>query len=255
MTTANDIYSWLNCLAPVDTQEGFDNAGFLFGDREKPVTRVLMALDATSEVIDEAEEKAAQLIFTHHPLIFGAVKSILPEDTTGRKLLSLAKKDLCVISMHTNLDKAEGGVNDILIRTLGCERTEDFPAVPFMRIGYLPEEIPMKQFLYQTKKALNSNGLRYYDACRPVKKIACVGGQGGDWLYDAYKAACDTYVTADIKYHLFLDAKELGINLIDADHFCTENPVMQVLQKRLQQAFPAVEFILSERHHQTAEFI
>ena len=255
MTKANDIYSWLNSFAPVETQESFDNAGFLFGDREKPVTKVLMALDATSEVIDEAEEKGAEMIVTHHPLIFGSLKNVLPENTTGRKLLSLAKKDLCVVSMHTNLDKAEGGVNDSLINALGCEKAEAFPAVPFMRIGYLVEELPMKEFLLHTKKALNSNGLRYYDAGRPVKKIACIGGQGGDWLYDAHNAACDTFVTADVKYHLFLDAKELGINLIDADHFCTENPVMQDMKNRLQEAFPAVEFILSERHHQTAEFI
>lgn len=290
MTTCKEIYTSLNEFAPVETQEGFDNAGFLFGDIHTEVRRALLALDVTSGVIAEAEEKKAQLIISHHPLIFGSCRNVLAEDPTGKKLLALAKKDLCVISMHTNLDKAEGGVNDVLIRLLGIDdpespdpEDEDFvsaasekdgaselslrsglsgnsaalrvPGDPFMRAGFLPAALPLDDYLKFVKSRLNANGLRYYDAGRPVYKIACTGGAGGSGLRTAFDFGCDTYITADLKYSAFLEAKELGINLIDAGHFCTENPVIYELKSLLGDRFPQTDFIISERHCQTAQFI
>ncbi|MDO5444479.1 MAG: Nif3-like dinuclear metal center hexameric protein [Eubacteriales bacterium] len=273
MTTCKEIYDYLNEFAPVETQEGFDNAGFLFGDIHAEVQRVLLALDATSEVIAEAVEKKAQLIVTHHPLIFGSFKNVLSEDPTGKKLIELAKKEICVLSMHTNLDKAEGGVNDVLIRLLGVEKSADdiddyenteafasgactrVPGDPIMRAGTLKEEIALVDYLKYVKSRLNSNGLRYYDAGRPVHKIACIGGAGGDGIRTAFEFGCDTYISADLKYSAFLEAKELGINLIDADHFCTENPVVYELKSLLGDRFPHTEFMISDRHCQTAQFV
>lgn len=272
MITCKDIFNFLNEFAPVETQEEFDNAGFLFGDIHAEVRRALLALDVTSEVIAEAVEKKTQLIITHHPLIFGSCKNVLAGDPTGKKLIELAKKDLRVISMHTNLDKAEGGVNDILIRLLGAEDPEsadpmeDFavlassaamrvPGDPIMRAGFLPAELPLEEYLKFVKSRLNVNGLRYYDAGRPVHKIACTGGAGGSGLQTAVNFGCDTYITADLKYSAFLEAKELSINLIDADHFCTENPVIYELKSLLMDRFPQTEFIISERHCQIAKFI
>ena len=274
MTTCKEIYDYLNSFAPVETQEGFDNAGFLFGDIHAEVRKVLLALDATSEVIAEAAEKKVQMIVTHHPLIFGSFKNVLADDPTGKKLMELAKKNLCVISMHTNLDKADGGVNDVLIRLLSADfsdlrgiqepESEDgidsrdllrVPGNEIMRAAVLAEECPLEVYLKYVKSRLNSNGLRYYDAGRPVHKIACIGGAGGDGIRAAFDFGCDTYITADLKYSAFLEAKELGINLIDADHFCTENPIMYELKSLLGDRFPETDFIISEKHRQTAQFI
>ena len=254
MTTANEIFLCLQRLAPVETQESYDNAGFLFGSREMPVERVLLALDVTDAVIEEAAVKHVQLIVTHHPLIFGKFQHVFPEDPTGRHVIALAKKDLCVISMHTNLDKAEGGVNDALVDLFAPDRIERTERSPYLRIGIYDRAVPLEEFLQRAKDALKTNGLRYTASEKPVKKFAVLGGAGDGELAEAYALGCDTFLTADIHYHAFLNAKELGMNLIDGDHFCTENPVMAVLKERLEKQFPEVHFELSAVHAQTVQF-
>jgi putative NIF3 family GTP cyclohydrolase 1 type 2 len=151
-------------------------------------------------------------------------------------------------------DLAQGGVNDVLIRLLGAEPEQALDAVGCGRVGELPVEMLLSDFLACCKDRLQAKGLRYVDGGRPVRRIAVMGGSGGDAFRDALEKGCDTYVTADVKYHDFLDAAELGLNLIDADHFCTENPVIPVLNDRLQAAFPDVQFTVSKAHHQAISF-
>lgn len=255
MTTCKEIFQFINSFAPIETQEHFDNAGFLFGEIETNVSKVLLSLDVTSEVIEEAYEKNAQLIISHHPLIFGGLYHVFPKDPTGKKLIALAKHNICVLSMHTNLDKAVGGVNDALIRRLADDVCTDGSCPdPYLRIGLLKKEQEMMDYLTCVKESLHTNGIRYHNSGRCVYKIACSGGAGGDGLQAAAQLGCDTFISSDIKYSVFLDAKELEINLIDADHFCTENPVMFELERVLSAAFPSVDFKISERHHQTACF-
>lgn len=255
MTLINDVYSYLCELAPLEMQMGFDNAGFQIGRGGNEVHRVLMALDVTDAVVREAEELGAELIISHHPLIFTPVKNITDCDAEHRRLLELAAKNIAVISMHTNLDIAEGGVNDVLIRALGAEPECALDADGCGRVGTLPEEKDMEGFLTECKTVLRVKGLRYYSAGRPVHRLAVMGGSGGDCVDDAYAKGCDTYVTADIKYHQFLHAAELGINLIDADHFCTEDLVMYSLRDKLAARFPETEFTVSAVHHQIIDFI
>ncbi|MCI7511818.1 MAG: Nif3-like dinuclear metal center hexameric protein, partial [Firmicutes bacterium] len=175
----------------------------------------------------------------------------------------LIKNDISAICMHTNLDIAQGGVNDALMSALGgcvsgflepCGIDADGTPIGCGRIGELTESIDFQSFLRTCKEALHVNGLRYHDAGRPVKKLAVMGGSGGDCIALAESLGCDTYVTADIKYNGFLDAKELGLNLIDADHFCTENVVIPVLQEKLSAKFEDVDFSISSVHCQTAQF-
>ena len=156
--------------------------------------------------------------------------------------------------MHTNLDIALGGVNDVLISALGATAERGLDEENCGRIGTLPEPVSMEEFLIRCKETLKTKGLRYYNAGRPVQKLAVMGGAGGDSVERAFDLGCDTYVTADIKYHQFLLAAELGLNLIDADHFCTENPVMAALQGLLKNTFPEVDFALSETHGQVVDF-
>ena len=171
-----------------------------------------------------------------------------------RRVMKLVKNNISLVSMHTNLDIADGGVNDVLLSLLGADLISALDEDGCGRIGQLREPTDMAHFLPFCKAALRTNGLRYYDAGRPVERLAVMGGAGGSSLERAYELGCDTYLTSDIKYDQFLTARELGINLIDGDHFCTENPVIYALHERLSLAFPCIELRVSQRHDQTAQF-
>lgn len=241
-----EIYDYLKEIAPLELQEDWDNAGFLFGSREEDLNGAILALDATSDVIEEAHEKKCNLIITHHPLIFGSISDVLQEDVTGRKLLLLGKYGINVISMHTNLDKTL--VNEVLIKKLGVLTYE--PGLDYMRVGYLEEPAVISDYLNFLKESLNNDGLRYYSCGKPVYKVAGIGGAGAEGLTDAFKCGCDTFVTADVKHHEWIAAKELGINLIDADHFNTENPVIPELHELLSRKYPSEKIFISEKNSQ-----
>ena len=254
MITVRNIYDNLCELAPVETQMGFDNAGFLLGHIDAPVKKVILALDITEEVIDEAINLGAALIVSHHPLIFTPLKS-LTDCGSGKKALRMAENHIAAICMHTNLDIAQGGVNDVLIKLLGAEALEALDEENCGRIGELKEKMSLESFLQMSKAALKCKGIRYFNAGRDVKRIAVMGGSGADDIETAFNKGCDTYLTADIKYHQFQLAQDLGMNLIDADHFYTENPIIYELQDRLSGAFPETEFIVSAKHKALIDFI
>lgn len=254
MTSINEIYNYLCNLAPLELQMGFDNSGFQIGRLNKNVERVVLALDVTDDVVEEAAELGAGLIISHHPLIFSAIKSINGMDPEGARLIKIIENGISVVSMHTNLDIADGGVNDVLIAMLGAKAECGLDKENCGRVGRLEKPMAFESFLLHCKNVLNTNGIRYYYAGKTVNKLAVMGGAGGDAIEDAYALGCDTYLTSDIKYHQFLIAKELGINLIDADHFCTENPIIPVLRDILAKAFPETEFIVSKKHKQIISF-
>ena len=256
MATVKDITETLGRLAPPELKMDFDNVGLLVGRPDAEVTKVLVALDITDEVIDEAAGLGAELIAAHHPLFFEGPKSIVDTDPSGRKIIALLTRGIAAVCMHTNLDAAQGGVNDVLAGTLGAavvgvlnEETR------IGRVAELSEETTFPAFLKSTCAALRSRGLRYHDAGRPVRRIGVSGGSGGDDIPTAFGKGCDTYVTADIKYHQFLLARELGLNLVDADHFCTENVIVPVLAETISKKFgDHVQVFVSRVHGQTARF-
>lgn len=254
MNSVKEIFDKLCEIAPLELQLEYDNSGFLLGRADAPVRRALLSLDVTAEVVREAIERGAQLIVSHHPVIWEEIKSLTDLRPGNEKLLRLIENGIAVISMHTNLDMAEGGVNDILIELLGAANEGPFDDEGCGRKGSLGAPMPMSAFLALCRERLGSDGLRFYDAGRPVEHIAVLGGSGGSNFIGAWRAGCDTFVTADVKYSVFLQARELGVNLIDGDHFCTENPVIPALAERLRKAFPETEFIVSDRHDQTVRF-
>lgn len=254
MPNVNNIFEHLASIAPVDKALGFDNVGLLVGRRDREVSRVLTALDITDEVIQEAIALNAELIVSHHPVFF-ELKGVTDREWTQERALTLAENRIAAICMHTNLDAAVGGVNDALMEALGATVTgllEEDSAIG--RVGILTEEMTMEAFLPHVKTSLRVNGLRYHDAGRPVRRLGVCGGSGGSDIALAAALGCDTYVTADIKYDQFLEAKHLGLNLIDADHFCTENVVVPKLQRWLREKFPELEVFVSQVHGQTAQF-
>ena len=261
MTTVNDVLLAMERLAPTERKMDFDNVGLMAGRREKPVRKVLAALDVTDDVIDEAGDISADLIVTHHPLIFHPVKSVTDDDPTGRHLLRLLERGIAVISMHTNLDAADRGVNDALARAVGlrniellCVEGTDDSGIEYCcgRMGETDAPVTLREFLSSVQNALQADGLRYCDAGVPVSRVAVVGGSGGSYLKTALEAGCDTLVTADVKYDVFLTARESGMNLVDADHFCTENTVIPVVADYLSAQFPDISVQISRRHGQTA---
>ena len=251
--TVQQILDYVNSLAPAGMKYDWDNVGLLCGRREQPVKKILVALDPFLSVCQEAVELGADLIVTHHPLIFRAPKSITTDDTVGQSILLLASHGISAINAHTNLDCAPGGVNDVLAETLGLTAAEvlnpmgtDEEGRPYglLRSGLVDEQ-PLEEFLAVVKSRLGAPVLRYVNGNRPVHKVAVGGGACADGYLEALDAGCDTLVTADIKYNQFWDAHDLGLNLIDAGHFYTENPVCAVLAKKLQKQFPQVQVLLS----------
>lgn len=250
MVQVRDIYAYMDTLAPFATQMDFDNAGLLVGDRDAEVRRVLLALDATVEVVNEARRKGCQLLLTHHPLIFHPLKSLCPGDPTQETVAALVRKNIALICAHTNLDLAQGGVNDALMDRLGAEVTgglEPAGELWMGRVGKLPEPMEPKAFAQHVKKALRTSSVRAVLGDRPVKQIAVCGGAGSDMLDLAVRAGADAYISADAKHHEFLAAKALGLTFLDAGHFATEHPVLFPLRQRLQDAFAqkGVEVLIS----------
>lgn len=246
MVIINDIYAFLNEIAPVRYQMDFDNAGFLVGDGGTALRNALLALDITDAVIAEAIELRAQLIVSHHPLIFTPLRHATTDDLAGRKVLTMARHGISAICMHTNLDAADGGVNDALAEKLGLLQTEYLTDEKIGRVGTLKCQIPLVEFTRFVVKSLGCNGLRYTDCGRPVHRVAVGGGACGEYIAQAIALGCDTFVTSDLRYHDFLDTKEL--NLIDAGHFPTEQVIIPELCRRLQAAFSAVSVSTSISH-------
>ena len=244
MRTIGEILSYLAKLAPLETKLDFDNVGLLAGDPEWEVSTVLLSLDITSQVIREASALSAGLVISHHPLFF-SLNSATPDNAGGKHTLELLTRRIGAICMHTNLDAANGGVNDALAKSLGLLDTQAFEPENIGRIGHLRKPMTLNAFLPVICSALRCEGLRYTEGENPVFQVAVGGGSCGSMLEDAAASGADTFVTADIKHDVFLRAAELGINLIDAGHFHTENVVIPVLAEYLSVGFPELTVRIS----------
>ena len=262
MTTVADILQYIETLAPGYMKESWDNIGLLCGRRNAPVKKILVALDPFEGVCKEAADWGADLIVTHHPLIFQAPKAITDDTSIGRAIMALCAAGISAINAHTNLDCTPGGVNDVLAETLGLQQiqviapagvNEDGLSYGLLRSGSVAEQ-PLETFLETVKTQLGCKGLRYVSSGKPVGKIAVGGGSCAGAMLDAIAAGCDTFVTADVRYNQFWDAQDLGLNLIDAGHFQTENPVIPVLAAKIAVAFPDVEVKISGTHADCMKF-
>lgn len=262
MATVNDILTLIQQLAPPHMAEDWDNVGLLLGRRHAPVTKILVALDPFYTVCREAADWGAELIVTHHPLIFHPTKALTDDTAVGESILFLAEHGIAAINAHTNLDCAPDGVNDTLARTLGLADIQvvspsgtDDVGRPWglIRSGTVAPQ-PLEAFLSTVKEKLGCKELRYVDGGKPVHKVAVGGGACAFEVEKAHAAGCDTFVTADVGYNRFWDARDLGLTLIDAGHFHTENPVCKVLTEKLRAAFPDVTVRLSEMHRDHMKF-
>ncbi len=249
MVTVRDIECALFDWAPRELAMEYDNVGLLVGAPDAAVSRVLVSLDITEAVVEEAVRLGAQLIVSHHPVMnnnWHPVQSVRTDDRQGRILTGLVRNNIAAVCMHTNLDAAEGGVNDVLADKLGLSVVLPLSQEKIGRYGVLKCELPLVDFVRSVVKSLGCNGARYTDRGRPVHRVAVGGGACADYIEHAIALGCDTFVTSDIKYHQFLDTTEL--NLIDAGHFPTEDVVCQTVMERLSASFPSVEFVKTTSH-------
>ena len=255
MTTVFDIERSLFDWAPRPLAMEWDNVGLLVGDGTREVRKILVALDITQKVAEEAAALGAELIVSHHPVMNCAwhpVQSLRADDAQGKLLRYLVQHDLAAICMHTNLDAADGGVNDCLAAALGLSGLSMLNEEKIGRVGTLSREIPLEEFLHTVVKSLRCSGLRYRDGGKAVRRVAVGGGACRDYIPQAIALGCDTFVTSDLRYNDFLDTH--GLNLIDAGHFPTENVVCAAICSRLQKAFPQLEVILSASHHDAIQY-
>ena len=261
MPTVADILAFVETLAPRYMKEDWDNVGLNCGHMDRPVKKILVALDPFTQVCQEAKEVGADLLVTHHALLWKP-GFITDADTQGRNTLFLIENGIAHINAHTNLDCAPGGVNDELARKLALVNVrvirpqgvdESGAEWGLLRMGDVPEQ-PLDAFLNRVKTLLGNEGLRYVDGGKPVRRVAVGGGSCAGGMREVVAAGCDTFVTADIKYNQFWDARDLGLNLIDAGHFHTETPVVAVLAKKIAAAFPEVEVKISENHCDCMKF-
>lgn len=263
MTTVGEVFSFLQEKAPFELQAGFDNSGFLVGRENAAVSKILVALDITEPVVHEAAEQGAQLIVSHHPVIFDGAKTVTDQTETGRIVLLMAEKGIAAICAHTNLDAVEGGVNEALALRLGLTDIDqlhqdgvDQHGKPYGigRVGFVPKQ-SLYDFAMAVKQLLGANGIRLVDGGKPAHKIAVGGGACASMMEDALALGCDTFITSDVKYNNFLEAKAYGLNLVDAGHFPTENVVCPVLQEWLTQRFPRIAVSVSQRHREVFSYL
>ncbi len=249
MTKIKDIYNAINELAPFDTQMDWDKSGFSVGDIEREVEMVVMSLDITDEVIDFAIEKQAQLIVTHHPLIFNPIKKLLSTDLVYR----LAQNGIQAIGAHTNWDSAALGVNYVLAKLLNLQNVESITvedeSVPLARIGDLPQEMEGAEFIEYAKKAIGAKNITYTKGKGKIKKVAVIGGGGGEYYGACASKGADALLTGDTGYHHYLGAHKAGIMLATAGHYETEYPAIAALRDILAEKFPETEFITTQNDY------
>ena len=242
MTTAKMIFQSLNAFAPFGTQCDWDNSGLLCGDPEREVTCAAFSLDLTEQTIALAKQAGAELLITHHPVIFHAKKNLL----AGDPVYTLCRSGIAAISVHTPWDGADGGVNDVLCGLLGLENVRPLPSaespVPMARLGDCAPCAP-ETFAKQVAAALGTT-VQLVRGSGEIKTAGVCGGAGMDFFFDALSNGADAYVTGEAKHHELLLAADSGKTLVVAGHFATEYPSMAALRQKVQAAFPALKTVL-----------
>ena len=251
-----DVLATLNKIAAFSLAESWDNVGLLVGDPESPVTGILVALDPTDETMQEAVSRQANVLITHHPIIFKPLKAMRTDQPTGRLLSRALKENLAVVGCHTNLDLVGGGVNDVLADRLGLKGIRDLDPkepmsgteVSFGRIGSYPEPLSGEAFLNKVMDGLDTQALKVAgDLPEAINTVAVCGGSGSELAEKAWQNGCQVYITGEVKLSTARWAQMAGLCVIDAGHYPTENVIVPVLAEQIRQG-------LAESGHQVDVF-
>lgn len=248
MPKLKEIIDILELAVPAYIKEEWDNIGLIIGDREAEIKKVIVALDCTESVVLEAVSKNADLIITHHPLIFEAVKNIDFNTSLGNKIKKLIINNINLVSLHTNFDKVVGGTSDTVSKFLELSDIKNLTDDEFSlgKIGNI-NSLTLEEFALKVKDKLNLKSLKYIgDNSKIINKVAVVSGSGADFLYEAKKMGADCLVTSEVKHHIGIDALENDIAIIDAGHFETENVAMKTFCEILKDL--PIDVSLSESY-------
>ena len=248
--TVKELYDYLNEKIPDLLSCEWDNDGLMCCPKpDRAAAKILVALDISEEIVERAVSENCDVILSHHPLVFKPVKALTTEGGVPRKLIRLVENGITAMSFHTRFDALEGGVNDALAKALGIENTEPFGDDGEMmgRVGFV-KEMTLEDFAKHVKAALGSPVV-LCSGNRPVHRVAVLGGNGDDFVGAAKRAGADTLVSGRLGYHVMADAKENGINLIEAGHYYTESPALSALADTVKAAIPNAEIIFSDSNN------
>lgn len=251
MIQVKDVLHCLEQTAPYELAEHWDNVGLLVGDPEEKVEGVLCALDITQTVVEEAAERGCNLIVAHHPVIFTSINRVTADTVTGKILMTMIRKGISGICMHTNMDCASEGVNDLLAASLGLTDVVNMGAGEggnLGRVGNLTKPMELAEFAQHVKLSLGAGGVRVADGGKPVHRVAVGGGACGKLMDFAVAKGADTFVIGDSSYDIMMKAHDIGLNLLDAGHFPTENPVARGFRDLIAAQFPELSIHVSEQH-------
>lgn len=250
MVTVKNIYDYIDTIAPFETAMDFDNVGILAGNSAAQVNKTLLSLDITPPVINEAEKLGAELIISHHPIIFTPLKSL----DYGSVPYLLAKSGITAICAHTNLDLAQCGVNTCLAKALKLNSI-NLISGDAIAVGILSMPLTPTEFAHKVKTDLRCNGLRYTKGSKKITTVAVSSGAGGDNVFKALSLGADALVTGEIKHNYILSAVEHGLTIVDAGHYKTEDVVIQPLADMLKENFSGVQFIKSSLFTDSVEYL
>lgn len=258
MTTVRQVYEAMQAIAPLELAEHWDNPGLLV-DCGGQMHRVLAALDITPEVVAEAAAKQCEMIVSHHPVIFDPLKKIGPQDVP----FQLVQAGISAICMHTNLDAAEGGVNEVLAGIFGMQDWEGF-ADGCGRVGEV-DPITVPELARKAQAVLGGRcnrprsgpavQVKFADTGRTVRRLAVISGAGGSMFEDALAVGADCLLTGEANHHAAIDAVRLGLSLVAAGHYATEFPVCAAIADRLRTAFPELEVRVSGENRDPFTYI
>jgi len=242
--TVGDFLALIERIAPMKLAEPWDNPGLQIGDSGQKIKKIFSSLDPTLDALMAASEINAQVLFTHHPLIFKSLSHIEINTYPGQILARAARGNISVVTAHTNLDVASDGINDILANLMGLQNVEVLqphpkePGVGLGRVGDLPEATNLFILANNVKRTLGADHIRLVgQKADPIRRIAVVGGSGGSLISSAARSGADVLITGDVGHHAALEAKTLGIALMDAGHFHTEKTAFNIFCKNLEDFF------------------
>ena len=242
MISVLDIYNFIDSISPFESQMDFDNSGLLVGNFESNISKVLVSLDITKEVISECKEIGANLIISHHPVIFHPIRNLYSDDVP----YILVKNQISAICAHTNLDLSPIGVNFCLFNSLKLKNKTPLSyykdKYDFGYYGILENEMSCSEFASFVKKSLKCERIRFTQISDKIKTVAICSGASGSLVYEACKNKCDAFVTGEIKHSDILFANEHKISIFDVGHFKSENVVIPYLKDILQNKFPTIKF-------------
>lgn len=225
--------------------ENWDNVGLILGYKDKNIKKILVCLDITENVVDKAVFEKVDLIVSHHPLIFSGQKTILGDNFLGKKILKLIENNISVYGAHTNVDSADGGLNDYVLEKMNFNGEKlDFELKP-LRYFELDEYTNIEDIIYRIKENLKIENVRLARSYRKnkIKKIAITTGAGDSFISEVIENKVDLFITGDLKHHIALDSIESGIYLLDIDHYGSEKLVSDLFEKVIKEIDSNIEVI------------